>query len=460
MDLAARGEFAANGYSPIVTFTPYIFRQKQSPSWQLLHFLVLVSLYLIFPVHSFAITVLHTNKPFHLPRQTSPRQKKVFFNLGCLPARVKACVTHLGNEADAAASSSFQLNALVEATSSGVSPAFIAAAGTAAAGVAASAKSSSPPPSASGAGRGSAAREAEAAAARRRAARMRAHAGKLAASLYTTSMEAWGLQRVLAKKRDPTTRVLLDAAVRCDRSAGLGEGAYRAYWDGLCGAIRGAVVRALAADGVNVAGGGSGGGGGGGGSGTALVAIYPSLRKAFLHLMTRLEQGTEGSRRVDGGGGSGAHGFGGVTAPDAAVTQGVSTSGYGGIAARLGPGAPGVLGDSRWLSLALDADDDDDDFTSDVGLRHRDRPTDGPEAGAGVANGGSDGRRISGLRLRKAGIEGVGVEADGGVRSRGENGGDSARLLEALAPLRDLFLARSLERLTTPVEQMFPQVLP
>lgn len=276
---------------------------------------------------------------------------------------------------------------------------------------------------------------------------MRAHAGKLAASLYTTSMEAWGLQRVLAKKRDPTTRALLDAAVRADRAAGLGSGAYRAFWDALCRAVRGAVERALKAEGVNVAAVGSvvGVTGGNSGGGAALVAMYPSLRKAFLHLMTRLEQGTESSRRVDAGAGGAA--LGGLTSPVSAATASAAGQGVPVTGARVG-----ILGGSRWLSLALDDDDDDygdGELSSDVELGQRDRP----EVGAGQRGGGGDMRRISGLRLRGTGGDGTA----GAVESR-EEGGDGARLLEALGPLRDLFLARSLERLTTPVEQMFPQV--
>lgn len=398
---------------------------------------------------------MHFPAPRYPPRGDLKR-KKVFFNIGCLPERVKACVIHLADEADAAASSAFQPNALAEATSSGVSSTITgssasastasntAASSSAALGSASATDVTSPPPS--GGGRASSAREAEAAAARRRAARMRAHAGKLAASLYTTSMEAWGLQRVLVKKRDPTTRALLDAAVRADRAAGLDSGAYRAFWDALCRAVRGAVERALKAEGINVAAVGSvvGGGGGNSGGGVALVAMYPSLRKAFLHLMTRLEQGTESSRRVDAGAGGAV--LGGLTAPvsaatAAAVRQGAPVTGARG----------GVLGGSQWLSLALDDDDDygDDDLSSGVELGQRDRP----EVGAGLRGGVGDMRRVSGLRLR-----GTGGDGTAGAMENRKEGGDGARLQEALGPLRDLFLARSLERLTTPVEQMFPQV--
>lgn len=221
----------------------------------------------------------------------------MFFNLGCLPERVKACVTHLADDADAAASAALQPAALEEATSAaGPQPSSSS-----------TERSTSPKPGSGGGagGRAPTAREAGAAAARRRASRMRAHAAKFATALHGTSMEAWGLQRVLEKKRDPTTRALLDSAVRADKAAGLSAGAYSAYWDGLCRAVRRAVERTLVADGIELPGTGGGGydggrvpGGGGGAASAALVAMYPFLRKAFLHLIKRLEESTRG-----GGGG-------------------------------------------------------------------------------------------------------------------------------------------------------------
>lgn len=58
---------------------------------------------------------------------------KVFFNLECLPARVKACVTHLADEAEDAVSEALQPAALAEATSSSSSAPAAAAAGAGAA---------------------------------------------------------------------------------------------------------------------------------------------------------------------------------------------------------------------------------------------------------------------------------------------------------------------------------------
>ncbi|CAM9928466.1 unnamed protein product [Laminaria digitata] len=391
---------------------------------------------------------------------------QVFFNLECLPARVKACVAHLADEADAAASAALQPAALADATSAGLaSPAAVApgspipggGGGGGAGGAAA------------GGGRAPSARDAGAAAARRRSARMSALAGRLAASLYGTSMEAWSLQRVLDKKRDPTTRALLDATVRGDRAAGLGAGAYRAFWDGLCRAVRGAVERALLAEGVGggaVGGDGVGGGGGGGGRGTngvALVSMYPFLRKAFLRLIRRLEDGTaargaQGSKRGDGGlgGGSSAGGAGGTAA--AAAPGGATGAGSAGAAgAHAGAGASrGILGGSQWLSLALDSDDLGLSAEEEQDRWGRRREGGGggggAEAGAGPVSG--DAGRAFGLRNRDKG----GAEGEiGGAGKGGDKTSDRARLLEALGPLRDLFLARSLERLTTPVEQMFPQ---
>ena len=285
---------------------------------------------------------------------------------------------------------------------------------------------------------------------------MRAYAGKLASALHGTSMEAWGFQRVLDKKRDPTTRALLDATVRADRSGGLSlsEGVYRGYWSLLCSAVRGAVERALEAEGVGAGGGGGGGGGGEYGGGVALVAMYPFLRKAFLRLIRRLEEGTsrhQGSsaRRsdgVNGGVGVGA-GAGAVSLWSKSV---LGTGGGGGGQQPVG----GILGGSRWLSLALDNGDDlsfDPSAEGDEQERQSGRRGGGAEAGAGPTG---NGRRAFGLRGSSPGTGG-----GGGAGSRGDDdSSDGARLLEALGPLRDLFLARSLERLTTPVEQMFPQV--
>lgn len=389
----------------------------------------------------------------------------MFFNLGCLPARVKACVVHLADEADAAASGAFQPTTLSDATSAGPSPA------------AATADPSSPTAAAAagggiGGGRTPSVREAGAAAARRRAARMRAHAGKLAASLHSTSMEAWGLQRVMDKKRDPTTRALLDATVRDDREAGLSAGAYRAYWDGLCRAVRGAVERTLLAEGVIFAAEDGGGGRraavGTGGGGAALVAMYPFLRKAFLHLMKRLEDGTQGPKR-GGDGGEIKSGLSVIVQRTSTVARaGRNSRGGGGVPSwsRAAMGASGgnggigvgVLGGSRWLSLALD--DDGDNCSSDEEHKQGERwgRGGGAEAGAGPSKrGGGNGRWGSDLRRRGKN----GEEAGGGgaaAAAEGHEGSDGARLLEALGPLRDVFLARSLERLTTPVEQMFPQV--
>lgn len=275
---------------------------------------------------------------------------------------------------------------------------------------------------------------------------MRAHAGKLAAALHGTSMEAWGLQRVLDKKRDPTSRALLDATVRADRSGGggggvsLSAGAYRAYWDGLCRAVRGAVDRALEGEGVAS---------GGGGGGVALVAMYPFLRKAFLRLMRRLEEGTAARS-------SSSHRGSGV---------GERSDGVGGGGAATAAGRPGILGGSRWLSMALDAEFDDElslDSALNGGVGG------GAEAGAGpvsriaTSNGGSSRGRVFGRRGGKGNsggaAGGAGGGGSGGGDGSGDSGSDGARLLEALGPLRDLFLARSLDRLTTPVEQMFPQV--
>lgn len=367
----------------------------------------------------------------------------MFFNLGCLPARVKACITHLEGEADAAASSAFQPATLADATSAG---------GLSSSSPSPAEPTSPTPASAAGGGRGPSAREAGASAARRRAARMRAHAGKLAGALHGITMEAWGLQRVLDKKRDPTTRALLDVTVRGDRAAGLSAGAYRAYWDGLCLAVRGAVERALVGDraaGVEDGGGGFGGGRGGGaaGGGAALVTMYPSLRKAFLHLIKRVEDGTRGGsqggvRRGDGGG----------------VARSVAVAPPGVVPAwsRSAAGGGGILGGSRWLSLALDGDDDD----SSEGEQYQGdrRGVGGAEAGAGPTKGDEGVRRGVGVLRRgrlRAGGRGAGGEE---AKSGGEEGSDGERLLESLGPLRDLFLARSVERLTTPVEQMFPQV--
>lgn len=47
--------------------------------------------------------------------------EKVFFNLECLAARVKACVTHLAGEAEDAVSDALQPAALADATSSSAS---------------------------------------------------------------------------------------------------------------------------------------------------------------------------------------------------------------------------------------------------------------------------------------------------------------------------------------------------
>ncbi|CAM9898112.1 unnamed protein product [Scytosiphon promiscuus] len=323
---------------------------------------------------------------------------QVFFNLECLPARVKACVTHLAGEAEDAVSDSLQPAALADATGSVWK-------------VCAVARSC----------RGVWTRS-EKIVRRAKPQRFDLQAKcteylcriqfpplwqPLAAALHGTSMEAWGLQRVLDKKRDPTSRALLDATVRADRGGGggglsLSAGAYRAYWDGLCRAVRGAVERALEGEGV-------GGGGGGGGGGVALVAMYPFLRRAFLRLMKRLEEGTaaRGSHRSPG-----------------AIDKTDGVGGAGGVAAAAG--RPGILGGSRWLSMALDAEFDDD-LSLD------------PASGGGI---------------------GGGVEAGAGpfyTNGRVATGNNGRLLLEALGPLRDLFLARSLERLTTPVEQMFPQ---
>lgn len=313
---------------------------------------------------------------------------------------------------------------------------------------------------------------------------MRAHAGKLATALHGTSMEAWGLQRVLDKKRDPTTRVLLDATVRADRSGGgglsLSAGAYRAYWDGLCRVVRAAVERALEADGVGRGGGGGGGGGGGEGEygagggnvvgGVTLVAMYPFLRSSFLRLIKRLEEGTarhQGSsavRRSDGGvsgvGGGGSSGGSASFWSKAVGGTAGSSNGGGGVGGGSGQqrGTGGILGGSRWLSLALENDNDlsfDSSSEGEEQDQQWSRRAGGVEAGAGPTGNGdaAHGRRVFGLR----GSNGAGGGGDGG--SAGDGGSsDSVRLLEALAPLRDLFLARSLERLTTPVEQMFPQV--
>lgn len=319
-----------------------------------------------------------------------------------------------------------------------------------------------------GARRSPSTRDTGAAAARRRSARMRAHAGKLAAALHGTSMEAWGLQRVLDKKRDPTTRALLDATVRADRSGGGGSlslraGAYRAYWDGLCRVVRAAVERALEADGV-----GRGVGVGGGGGGVALVAMYPFLRSSFLRLIKRLEDGTarhQGSsavRRGDGGDSSGGGSGGSASFWSKAVvgTSGPNNGGGGGSGQQRG-GGQGVLGGSRWLSLALENDDDlsvDSSSEGEEQDQQWSRRGGGVEAGAGPTSKGDagNGRRVFGLRGNNNGPRGGGGDGGGGVGDGGSS--DSVRLLEALAPLRDVFLARSLERLTTPVEQMFPQV--
>lgn len=393
----------------------------------------------------------------------------MFFNLGCLSARVKACVTHLADQADAAASAALHPAALEEAAS--------AARPTTSSSLAD--RSSSPPKGSSAAGAGGAggraptAREAGAAAARRRALSMRAHAGKLAAAIHTTSMEAWGLQRVLEKKRDPTTRALLDSAVRADRTAGLSAGAYSAYWDGLCRAVRGAVERTLAVEGVDINGIGIGGGGYGGGRATAgggnaggggggeavLVAMYPYLRKAFLHLIRRLEEGTRGGdkqhARVIEGGGIGVAGT-------AAVTAGILTSIPGGGNTNGGLGSGGILGGSRWLSLAFDneTDSSSDEAQSDIpvaAVASAGNAEAGAESGAGPTTGNNRGN----TGLWRKGVAGRGGEADGetgGAEAATGSSNEGATLLEALGPLRDLFLARSLERLTIPVEQMFPQV--
>lgn len=391
---------------------------------------------------------------------------KVFFNLECLPARVKACVAHLADEADAAASAALQPAALADATSAGLTSAATAAPGSPVPGGGGGATGSGSAAGAAGGGRAPSARDAGAAAARRRSARMSALAGRLAASLYSTSMEAWSLQRVLDKKRDPTTRALLDATVRGDRGAELGAGAYRAFWDGLCLAVRGAVERALLAEGVGggaAGGGGYGGGGGGGGigrgaSGAALVSMYPFLRKAFLRLIRRLEDGTaargaQGSRMGDGGlgGGAATGGAGGSAAATPGTGSAGATGSHGGAGA-----SRGILGGSQWLSLALDSDDfglSAEEEQERWGRRREGDVGGGAEAGAGPVGGGAG--RAFGLRKRdRGGVEGGG----GGGGAGGDKTSDSARLLEALGPLRDLFLARSLERLTTPVEQMFPQV--
>lgn len=60
--------------------------------------------------------------------------EQVFFNLDCLPARVKACVTHLADEAEDAVSEALQPAALAEATSSSSSAADAAGAGAAGSG--------------------------------------------------------------------------------------------------------------------------------------------------------------------------------------------------------------------------------------------------------------------------------------------------------------------------------------
>lgn len=386
-------------------------------------------------------------------------------------------MTNLADEADATVTSALYPTTLAEATSAAVGPS-PAGGPPEAGGVGPGAISSSTNStgSAAGGGRGPSAREAGAAAARRRAARMRAHSAKLATSLHGISMEAWGLQRVLDKKRDPTTRALLDVAVRVDRTAGLSDGAYSAYWDGLCRAVRGAVQRALIADGVNLDAAGNGLGSGVGGA--AMVAMYPYLRKAFLHLMKRLEEGTRGSQSARRGD-SGASATLSSTASSISGTTTSTSLGRGASWLRTerangsgGVGNTGILGGSRWLSLVLDNDADassEDEFETNLGKGRRFVSAGGDAAGG--AKNASEPTGIGSLQdssgVRRGGKIGLGsglavrgAERHAGIGTDGNTGrgDDGERLLEALGPLRDLFLARSLERLTTPVEQMFPQV--
>ncbi|CAM9423221.1 unnamed protein product [Ectocarpus sp. 4 AP-2014] len=391
---------------------------------------------------------------------------QVFFNLECLPARVKACVTHLAHEADEAMSEALQPEALADATSSSSAVAVAEAVAAGGAGGAGAdqqqQRSTSPTPGGiggggAGGGGGGVGRRTPAsrdASARRRTASMRAHAGKLAAALHGTSMEAWGLQRVLDKKRDPTTRALLDATVRADRGGGgqgglsLRAGAYRAYWDGLCRAVRGSVERALEADEAV-----------GGGGGVALVAMYPFLRKAFLRLISRLEEATAARQQQPQQQGSGAARGGGDGLIASGGGSGAAAAAFwqrpGAVGQQQRP-AGGILGGSRWLALALE--DDYNNLSLDpsaAGDEEQERQWDrrGAEAGAGPASG----RRVLGLRGGKGGRGGGGEGGADGDGGRENDSSDGARLLEGLGPLRDLFLARSLERLTTPVEQMFPQ---
>lgn len=206
------------------------------------------------------------------------------------------------------------------------------------------------------------------------------------------------------------------------------------------------------------------------------MAMYPYLRKALLHLMKRLEEGKRGAQ--------GARRGEGVSNPGIASALSSSVGGSGpaspgGLASWLkgeaahgndGAAAAGILGGSRWLSFVLDDEVDAPPEGGGLELYSRGRvqgsgPATEDDAGKGagaVPDQNGSGSRVGSLVRRRGGLGarngGAGSGADGGSGRGGSGSDDEEELLEALKPLRDVFLARSLERLTTPVEQMFPQV--
>jgi hypothetical protein len=282
---------------------------------------------------------------------------------------------------------------------------------------------------------------------------LREAAHQWSALVFEQAMQIHVLQRVVAKKEDPSTHVrfidVLRAAGNASNNPVLASGRLlELYWNQLCMGLQDVAAEKLRAQ------------------PHAASRIYPFLRKAAVDIVENLKALSNRDLNRDAQIGIGFSGLVGFTGVDADLFEAGSTNAASGS-------APATSGEGVFGSLSWSAGGD---LLGSLGMGSRRSgmraggvllPRTGAvhvtEGGTIAITTGSSGRSKDRDRdredRRRAVIEDVSAgEADEASRVAALMAATDSGLVGGLKPLRDRYLAGALSRMNAPVNQMFPEM--
>jgi len=244
--------------------------------------------------------------------------------------------------------------------------------------------------------------------------------------IHEHAMQINVLQRVISKKEDPTTHKKFSDVLRhtVSNNPSLASGRLLdVFWERLCTSLQDMANEKVKSQSA------------------AAARIYPCLRKAALETLSSLEALSSKDRNRD------------------TLSSGQASNAFGadfginnfGVAGSLGSDNSSVFGSSLWSpgELVLGA----------IGVNRK---------GNGlrkVTQRESDSRLLSSNTMSVRHLGGGGGGGGGGVGGGSSSGGsmfdeliEAQGLIAGLRPMRDRYLASALQRMTTPVQQMFPEM--